>query len=87
MFWMRELQSGDWKGGVLKVSHLTITTMKNYVFERIGFLVLLSIALVVLKLTSVINWSWWYILMPLWFLAALLIVGAIIYLTYHLFKK
>ncbi len=84
---MRELQSGDWKGGVLKVSHLTITTMKNYVFERIGFLVLLSIALVVLKLTSVINWSWWYILMPLWFLAALLIVGAIIYLTYHLFKK
>ncbi|MCZ8021190.1 MAG: hypothetical protein ACOVOF_07205 [Chryseotalea sp.] len=61
--------------------------MKNYVFERIGFLVLLSIALVVLKLTSVINWSWWYILMPLWFLAALLIVGAIIYLTYHLFKK
>lgn len=32
----------------------------------IGFFGLLSIAFIVLKLTHVIDWSWWIVLSPLW---------------------
>ena len=32
----------------------------------IGFVGLLTIAFVVLKLTGVIAWSWWWVLSPLW---------------------
>lgn len=42
----------------------------------IGFTGLLAIAFIVLKLTGVIDWSWWWVLAPLWLgfaLVALLI--------------
>ena len=32
----------------------------------IGFLGLLTILFIALKLTKVIGWSWWWILSPLW---------------------
>ena len=32
----------------------------------IGFSGLLTVAFVVLKLTNVIDWSWWWVLSPLW---------------------
>jgi len=32
----------------------------------IGFCGLLTIAFIVLKLTGYINWSWWWVLSPLW---------------------
>lgn len=32
----------------------------------IGFSSLLTIAFIVLKLTNVIAWSWWWVLSPLW---------------------
>ena len=32
----------------------------------IGFAGLLTVAFVVLKLCHVINWSWWWVLAPLW---------------------
>lgn len=32
----------------------------------IGFLGLLTIVFVTLKLTSVIAWSWWWVLAPMW---------------------
>lgn len=32
----------------------------------IGFTGLLTIAFIVLKLCSVINWSWWWVLSPIW---------------------
>jgi len=31
----------------------------------VSFLSLLTLIFIVLKLTNVINWSWWYITMPL----------------------
>lgn len=34
--------------------------------KGIGFLGLLTIAFVVLKLCKVISWSWWWVLCPLW---------------------
>jgi len=37
----------------------------------IGFAGLLTVTFVVLKLTSVIGWSWWWVLSPLWISAAL----------------
>lgn len=33
---------------------------------QIGFWGLLTIVLIVLKLTKVILWSWWLVLLPLW---------------------
>lgn len=32
----------------------------------IGFTGLLTIAFIVLKLTHVIDWSWWWVLSPIW---------------------
>lgn len=40
----------------------------------IGFSGLLTIAFIVLKLTNVINWSWLWILSPLWISFALGII-------------
>ena len=38
----------------------------------IGFAGLLAIVFITLKLTDVIDWSWWWVLCPLWGLAALI---------------
>lgn len=43
-----------------------------------GFLTLLQVAFIVLKLCKVIDWSWWWVLAPTWFPIALLIIIAII---------
>lgn len=32
----------------------------------LGFIGALTIALVVLKLCNIIDWSWWFVLMPLY---------------------
>ena len=39
---------------------------------------LLTIAFTILKLTGYINWSWWWVLSPLWIEAALGILVVII---------
>ena len=43
----------------------------------IGFLGLLTIVFITLKLTGVIAWSWWWVLAPLWggFALALVLFG------------
>jgi membrane protein YdbS with pleckstrin-like domain len=45
----------------------------------IGFAGLLTIAFIVLKLTSVIAWSWLWVLSPLWISAALALVALLIF--------
>ena len=40
----------------------------------IGFIGLLTIAFIVLKLTGVINWSWLWVLSPIWIMVALSIL-------------
>ena len=40
----------------------------------VGFCGLLTIAFIVLKLTGVIAWSWWWVLAPLWIPAAIVII-------------
>lgn len=44
---------------------------------RIGFFGLLALILITLKLCGVVSWSWWIILLPLYFGLAF-IVGAIV---------
>lgn len=45
--------------------------------KGMGFLGWLTIAFIVLKLIGYINWSWWYVLAPMW-APALVIVLAIV---------
>jgi hypothetical protein len=44
----------------------------------LGFTGALTIAFIVLKLTNVITWSWWWVLSPIWILLSLAIVLLII---------
>jgi len=47
----------------------------------------LGIAFIVLKLTGFINWSWWYVTLPLWSgLAVILLIQIIIIIVYKLNK-
>lgn len=52
----------------------------------VGFVGLLTVAFVVLKLTHYIDWSWWWVLSPIWIttlvvLAILVIVAAVVLIT------
>jgi hypothetical protein len=48
--------------------------------SSIGFFDLLTIVFIVLKLTNVINWSWWWVLSPIWIPLSLVIVVCLIIL-------
>lgn len=52
----------------------------------LGFTGALTIAFIVLKLTGVIGWSWWWVLSPIWISAlvalGLLAIGFIGFLIY-----
>jgi hypothetical protein len=56
------------------------TSSSNSSSSGIGFTGLLTIAFVVLKLTGVIDWSWWWVLSPLWigFVVGMIILAIII---------
>lgn len=44
---------------------------------------LLGVAFIVLKLTNVINWSWWWVLAPFWIpVGIILIIGIIMLLIW-----
>ena len=45
----------------------------------IGFIGLLTIVFIVLKLTNFIAWSWWWVLSPLWITPILVIVGFVMF--------
>lgn len=51
---------------------------------------ILTIVFVVLKLTNVIDWSWWWVLCPLWlsamFVVAILVLVFLIVLLVEVFK-
>lgn len=48
-----------------------------------SFLTLLAIAFIVLKLTDVIDWSWWWVLSPIWLPVVIIIPLAIIWALYE----
>lgn len=47
----------------------------------IGFSTLLLLAFIILKLCKIIDWSWWWVLSPLWIglLITLVVLGVIAY--------
>lgn len=46
----------------------------------VGFAGLLTLVFIVLKLTNFIDWSWWWVLSPLWISAvlAVLVIGIVV---------
>ena len=44
----------------------------------IGFCQLLTLAFIVLKLTKVIAWSWWWVLAPLWIPILIAVVAVVL---------
>lgn len=57
----------------------------------IGFVGLLTIVFITLKLTGYITWSWWWVLSPLWIVllifVAVLVLGGIGWLLWTLWKS
>jgi len=60
----------------------------NTASGSIGFVGLLTILFIGLKLTHYIDWSWWWVLSPIWIstgtVFAILLVILIIYIIVHL---
>lgn len=60
-----------------------MSTQSSSSSSGIGFTGLLTIVFITLKLLGVINWSWWWVLSPIWISAliviAILIIGFIVY--------
>ena len=61
--------------------------MKNSSTSSISGVTLLTLIFVVLKLTHVIGWSWWWVLSPLWISAAIAVVFVIIWTIVTIIKK
>ncbi len=51
----------------------------------IGFFGLLTIVFIVLKLTLVIDWYWWWVLAPLW--GPLLVLLAVLLLLFSIVRQ
>lgn len=51
----------------------------------VGFVGLLTIAFIVLKLLGIITWSWVWVLAPIWIDAILVIILIVPYAVNHLF--
>lgn len=51
------------------------------------FNVLLSILFIALKLTKVINWSWWIVLLPLYWWIPLFLILLVVLVIYRLIVK
>lgn len=56
--------------------------MENKHYGGLNFLEALLLIFIVLKLTGVINWSWLWVLSPLWISIGIIIVILIILLAY-----
>lgn len=52
----------------------------------IGFVGLLTIAFIVLKLTNFISWSWWWVLSPLWISGGVAVVVIVAVLGFALIR-
>lgn len=55
-----------------------MTEKSNSGSGGIGFFGLLTIVFIVLKLTKVIDWSWWWVTAPAWGSAVLIIIVAVV---------
>lgn len=56
---------------------------KNQASGGIGFTGLLTIVFIVLKLLKVINWSWLWVLSPIWITIVLIIILVILSIIFN----
>ena len=54
----------------------------NKTSKGIGFLGLLAIAFIVLKLVGVISWSWLWVLSPLWIPIVIALLGIMVFVIW-----
>lgn len=52
----------------------------------IGFLGLLTLLFIALKLTETVSWSWWLVLLPLYGPLAVVLVGIVLWTLYDVVK-
>lgn len=52
-----------------------------------GFLGTLCLILITLKLTNCIDWSWWWVLSPIWAVPAILVVAIVLFLIFKAIEK
>jgi len=50
---------------------------------EIGFLGLLQVVFIVLKVTGLITWSWWMVFIPLWIELSIILLVLIIHAIIH----
>lgn len=60
---------------------------KNKVTNSLGFFDLLAILFIALKLIGFINWSWLWVLSPIWIPASLVVVIYLLALIISIIKK
>ena len=53
----------------------------------IGFTGLLTVAFIVLKLCGVIDWSWWWVLSPIWISISLVLIIILLAIVYYIYKE
>lgn len=46
-----------------------------------GFLSSLALIFITLKLTDIIDWSWWWVLSPLWLPIVIFVIGSVLILS------
>jgi len=51
--------------------------------KGVSFLSLLSLLFIALKLCHVINWSWWFVTMPLWIVPSIFLAIALLILMFN----
>ena len=53
----------------------------------VGLTDILLVVFIVLKLCGIINWSWLWVLSPLWIPIVIVLLGGLGYFLFRLFKK
>lgn len=62
--------------------------MGNNSSGGIGFVGVLTIVFIILKLLDKIDWSWWWVLSPIWISTIIgILILTIIFIGYIIYKK
>ena len=64
-----------------------MSNTKTETTSGIGFFGLLALVFIALKLTNYINWSWWYVLLPIYWWIPVVIICVGIWVLFELITK
>jgi hypothetical protein len=54
---------------------------------ELGLLTILTLIFLILKLTEVINWSWWVVLLPMYLIPVIIVSTVFIIVIYSFIKE